>query len=112
MSFTYSNSITSTYIDHILVPQYLIDMITNCDILEDNVSNMSDHYAICVSLRLPLYDATDRGPDSGAVQYLAIPPLDLSGRIPFMKNYMWQNFLKPYKMLLYLTCHVLPMKVQ
>ena len=71
VSFTYSNSITSTYIDHILVPQYLIDMITNCDILEDNVSNMSDHYAICVSLRLPLYDATDRGPDSGAIQYLA-----------------------------------------
>ena len=46
VSFTYSNSITSTHIDHILVPQYLIDMITYCDILEDNVSNMSDHYAI------------------------------------------------------------------
>ena len=61
VNFTYSNISNATYIDHILVPNYVMDLILKCDILKDDMSNMSDHYAVCILMDIPVYGAIDNG---------------------------------------------------
>ena len=51
VNFTYSNANGSLYIDHILVPDYVMDMVTDCKILNRDIDNISDHnneyFSIC-----------------------------------------------------------------
>ena len=69
--YFYSDTIVIHYSITVVIILTTVSFFWYCDILEDNVSNMSDHYGICVSLKLPLYDATDGKPDSDAIRYLA-----------------------------------------
>ena len=55
VNYTYMNGSDKTYIDHILIPEYVSDMIKECKILSNNVDNISDHFAIHLSLDVPQY---------------------------------------------------------
>ena len=55
MNFTYSNASVSSYIDHILVPDYVMDMATDCKILNRDIDNISDHYALSLSMNISVY---------------------------------------------------------
>ena len=61
VNYTYSNVSNATYIDHILVPNYVMDLILKCDILKDDMSNMSDHYAVRILMDIPVYGVIDNG---------------------------------------------------
>ena len=43
VNFIYSQDVN---IDHILVTDYVMDMITDCKILNRDIDNISDHYAV------------------------------------------------------------------
>ena len=54
VNFTYQKGETSSYIDHVIVPQYLRDNITQCEILCNDKDNVSDHFAIKTSVKIEL----------------------------------------------------------
>ena len=45
-NYTYQKGNSVSYIDHIFVPDWFIDRITNCVILHNNGNNVSDHFAV------------------------------------------------------------------
>ena len=49
VNFTFSNAGVKSYIDHIL------DKVTNCKILNFDIDNMSDHYALSFSMDVSVY---------------------------------------------------------
>ena len=55
VNFTYSNANGSSYIDHILVPDYVMDMVTDCKILNRDIDNISDHYAVSLTMNISVY---------------------------------------------------------
>ena len=73
VNFTYSNVISSSYIDHMLVPEYVSDMITDCKILSGDVDNLIDHFAISLSMNLPVNIEKidgDKNPDFAKIRYV------------------------------------------
>ena len=52
VNFTYQKGDNSSYIDHVLVPSYLMDRLSQCEILCRDSDNVSDHLAIKTSLQL------------------------------------------------------------
>ena len=54
VNYTYKQGNKRSYIDHILIPEYQVNMINSCDILYDSQDNMSDHLAISINMDLPV----------------------------------------------------------
>ena len=56
MNYTFCNNAVNSYIDHILVPDYLLDSIVmNCKILTEAIDNLSDHLAVSIMMDIPVY---------------------------------------------------------
>jgi len=48
INYTYAKGANKSYIDHVLIPSYMLDKLSHCAILQDS-DNLSDHFAIqCV----------------------------------------------------------------
>ena len=52
VNYTFFNSVSRSYIDHVLVPEYLQENVLDCSIQEVCADNTSDHLAIQCSLKL------------------------------------------------------------
>ena len=46
VTFTYKYRCDSLYIDHVLIPEYVPDMVKECKILNNHIDNISDHFAV------------------------------------------------------------------
>ena len=56
VNYTFCNNAVNSYIDHILVPDYLLDSIVmNCKILTEDIDNLSDHLAVSIMMDIPVY---------------------------------------------------------
>ena len=53
INYTYRKAGDKSYIDHLLIPQYCINMLEHCRILCNDYNNVSDHYAISCGITLP-----------------------------------------------------------
>ena len=51
VNYTYSNSVSKSYIDHVLAPTHLLNIISTCAILCDD-TNVSDHFPIRCHVKL------------------------------------------------------------
>ena len=52
VNYTFHRGSCQSYIDHILIPEYISDTVTNCEILHNHSDNLSDHYAISLNMDL------------------------------------------------------------
>ena len=70
-SHTYTSEAhdSSSTIDHILVPEYLLSNFSSCRVIEDDPLNLSDHSPICVSLQVSLLQTPSRASQSGSPQF-------------------------------------------
>ena len=41
-------------IDHVLIPEYMSDMIINCEIIHDECDNLSDHLPVYIKMAIPI----------------------------------------------------------
>jgi len=57
INFTYAKGGNKSYIDHVLIPSYMLDKLTHCAILQDG-DNVSDHYAIHCALNFDIVPGT------------------------------------------------------
>ena len=49
------NFIYSQDVNFILVPGYIMDMVNDCKILNGDIDNISDHYALSLSMTISVY---------------------------------------------------------
>ena len=54
VSYTFRHGNKSSFIDHILIPNYLADSLKRCIILCDDGSNTSDHQPVSMKVMLPM----------------------------------------------------------
>ena len=59
VNFTYKHECDSSYIDHVLIPEYVADMVKECKILSNHIDNTSDQFAVHLSIDLPYVMLTD-----------------------------------------------------
>ena len=52
--YTYKHGNKSSHIDHVIIPDYLCDNMTKCDILCDDLDNASDHMAVSFSMNIAI----------------------------------------------------------
>ena len=50
VSYTYKHGNKCSYIDHILITNYMCEDVIKCDILDHDMDNVSDHLAVSLSL--------------------------------------------------------------
>ena len=65
VSYTFKRGSVCSYIDHVLIPDYLCEMINNCSILCATSENVSDHLALSTQICIPvsnksLLDTSDK----------------------------------------------------
>ena len=84
INYTYAIADAHSYIDHIIIPQYCINMLKSCEILCNDRNNVSDHFALCCDICLPItYD-----PDSEKCSVVKKSKENLSE----FPKYDWNNF--------------------
>ena len=52
VTYTIFNNVSRTYIDHVLVPGYSVNVIRRCSIQSDLALNTSDHFPISTTINL------------------------------------------------------------
>ena len=53
-TFTFTGGHGTSYLDHVLVPDEIMNMVSHCEVLPDCIENVSDHLAIILSTRISL----------------------------------------------------------
>ena len=61
VSHTYQQGDKQSYIDHMFVPQYFSENITDCKILSEDLDNMSDHTAVSMAVKVPVIESQSAG---------------------------------------------------
>ena len=51
-NYTFSKGSLTSYIDHILMPYYLVDVLEDCKILSEEPDNVSDHFALTMTMKI------------------------------------------------------------
>ena len=54
VKYTYKQGNKISYIDHIIIPNYMSDMVKDCVILHDALDNTSDHLAVSLTLKMDI----------------------------------------------------------
>ena len=52
--YTFENCGLKSYMDHVLIPEYMCDMIINCEIIHDECNNLSDHPPVYIKMAIPI----------------------------------------------------------
>ena len=50
INYTYKKKDKTSYIDHVIVPSYLLEMMNKCSIRSNDCDNVSDHLALSFEL--------------------------------------------------------------
>ena len=50
INYTYKKKDKTSYIDHVIVPSYLLEMMNKCSIQSNDCDNVSDHLALSFEL--------------------------------------------------------------
>ena len=50
VNYTFFKGNNRSYIDHILIPKHLLNKVSSCKILNDDVDNTSDHFALKMTM--------------------------------------------------------------
>ena len=58
MNYTYFKGFNKSYIDHVLIPRYLLQSIASCKIIDACPYNTSDHLPVKACLVLSIPDST------------------------------------------------------
>ena len=59
VNFTYHKGVIYSYIDHIFMPSYMLPLVKDCAILNNNFDNVSDHNAISCALNIYVSQVPD-----------------------------------------------------
>ena len=52
VNYTYRKDNKTSYIDHIIIPTYMSDLVEKCAVLNDEAVNTSDHLPVSLTLNL------------------------------------------------------------
>ena len=58
VNYTFQRGRSKSYIDYILVPQYLVNSVKKCVILDDACENVSDHLALAMTITISLEETS------------------------------------------------------
>ena len=75
---TYVGPVSETTIDYIMAPEFLIDNIKNCHVIQDECNNTSDHRPVKVTLEVgDLIAHTFQTETKGRINWAKMDPLDI-----------------------------------